>query len=306
MRPARTLLVAAVAAALTLSACSSSGSSTTTTTDGATSCPTDPVDIVVTVDQWGDIVRQLAGDCANVTTIITGADVDPHDFEPAPKDNAAFSRADLAVVNGLGYDQWAENVLDTLSPKPAVVDAAAVVGLAEGANPHVWYGPDDVQQVAGAVTAELKQLRPDAAAYFDDQAVSWDSGLRPYLDEIGSVTTLARGRTYAATEPVFDLMATTLGLVDTTPEGYRNAATNESDPSPGDINDFERSLRSGEIDVLVVNTQTEGSIPEQLRSVADKAGVPVVEVTETVPAGAASFVDWQVAQLRALSEALDR
>ena len=61
-------------------------------------------------------------------------------------------------------------------------------------------------------------------------------------------------------------MAAAVGLVDRTPEGYRNAATNESDPSPADINDFEKALRSGEVDVLVVNTQTEGSIPAQLRA----------------------------------------
>jgi len=32
--------------------------------------------------------------------------------------------------------------------------------------------------------------------------------------------------------------------------------------------------------------------------------VPVVEVTESQPSGAGSFVAWQVAQLRALAEAL--
>jgi zinc/manganese transport system substrate-binding protein len=61
---------------------------------------------------------------------------------------------------------------------------------------------------------------------------------------------------------------------------------------------------SGAMDVLVYNTQTEGPGPQQLRSVAEAAGVPVVEVTETVAPGAPSFVDWQTAQLRSLREAL--
>jgi len=296
----------AVAAALTLAACSSSEQGSSSDRRDTGSCPSEPIDIVVTVDQWGDIVRRLAGACGDVTTIITGADADPHDFEPSPRDNAAFTDADLVVVNGLGYDAWADNVLDTLSSEPAMIDAAEVVGRTDGDNPHLWYDPDAVQEVARALTATLEELLPDAAAYLDDQATVWEQALQSYRDEIAAVEASARGRSYAATEPVFDEMAAAVGLLDRTPEGYRNAATNESDPSPGDIHDFEEILRSGEVDVLVVNTQTEGSIPEQLRAVAEKARIPIVEVTETAPDDVSSFVDWQITQLRALAEALGR
>ena len=45
-------------------------------------------------------------------------------------------------------------------------------------------------------------------------------------------------------------------------------------------------------------------MPEQLRSAAEAAGIPVVEVTETVAPGAKSFEAWQVDQLTALAKAL--
>lgn len=63
-------------------------------------------------------------------------------------------------------------------------------------------------------------------------------------------------------------------------------------------------LSDGGVDVLIVNTQTEGSLPAQLRSAAAAAGIPVVEVTETVAPGSDSFQAWQVDQLTALAEAL--
>ncbi|CAB4928042.1 unannotated protein [freshwater metagenome] len=56
--------------------------------------------------------------------------------------------------------------------------------------------------------------------------------------------------------------------------------------------------------MLVYNTQTEGSVPEQLRAAAEAADVPVVEVTESVPDGDDSFVEWQLAQLQQLADAL--
>ncbi|HEY6530998.1 MAG TPA: zinc ABC transporter substrate-binding protein [Acidimicrobiales bacterium] len=294
-----TLSAVMVAAVLITAGCSSSDDTAET---GA--CPTDPIEVVVTVGQWSDLVEQLAGDCAEVTTIITGADADPHDFEPSPRDSAAFTGADLVVLNGLGYDHWAEDALATLDSDPVVVDAGEIAGRTEGDNPHVWYDPATVQEMAPAVTTALKDLAGDASSYFDERAAAWSTQLQPYLDEIASVRGSAGGATYAATETVFDDMASALDLVDSTPTGYRQASTNESEPSPAAINDFQRGLRSGEVAVLVVNTQTEGSVPAQLRSVAEDASVPIVEVTETQPSAAGSFVTWQVTQLQALAEAL--
>jgi zinc/manganese transport system substrate-binding protein len=84
-----------------------------------------------------------------------------------------------------------------------------------------------------------------------------------------------------------------------------SATANESDPSPGDLNAFLTALADGRMAVLVYNPQTEGPLPEQVREAAEAADVPVVEMTETLPPGAASFVTWQVEQLTALAAALD-
>ena len=67
---------------------------------------------------------------------------------------------------------------------------------------------------------------------------------------------------------------------------------------------LEDVLSSRSVDVLIVNRQTEGAVPGQLRKAAERAGVPVVEVTETVAPGSAGFADWQVDQLRRLASAL--
>jgi zinc/manganese transport system substrate-binding protein len=166
----------------------------------------------------------------------------------------------------------------------------------------LWYSPTYVRQVADAVTAELQQLAPDASAYFRSLADEWSRSMQPYDDAIAALNRQHAGAPYAATESVFDYMAAAAGLDDRTPSGYRTA--NESEPAPGDISSFEDLLRSRQIDVLIYNTQTEGNVTAQLRDQAEAAGVPVVEVTETVPPGAPSFVDWQLGQLQALSEAL--
>ncbi|MCZ8378190.1 zinc ABC transporter substrate-binding protein [Mycobacterium sp. CPCC 205372] len=303
----------------------------------APACPTDPVSVVVSVDQWGDIVSELGGQCAKVTTVLAGSAVDPHDFEPAPKDAALFEDAQLIVINGGHYDEWAAKLAAGSAPDAPLVDALEASGGEAGhdepahgageehaneaggdhahahedhaaeagaANPHAWYSPTAVTAVADTVTAELGELAPEAKGYFDERRAQFGESLVPYDELISSIKAGASGKTYAATESVFDDMAAAVGLTDRTPEGYRTASASETDPSPADLDAFLRLLEDRGVDVLVYNVQTEGSVPQQIRAAAEKSGVPVVEVTETVPADASSFQSWQVDQLTALAKAL--
>jgi zinc/manganese transport system substrate-binding protein len=298
--------VLAVVAVVGLAACTDGGGDqgSAVATGNPDACPGEVVDVVVSVSQWGDVVRSVGGDCADVTTLVASGAVDPHDYEPGTADLAAISEAELVVVNGADYDSWAENAVASQDPEPAVLSVASLVDVTEGADPHLWYEPEAVHAVAPALADELATLSPDAADVFRANATTWQAGLRPYLDAVLALGSTASGRTYAATETVFDRMAAGLGLVDATPEGYRRSVGNESEPAPGDLAAFEDALANGSVDVLIYNTQTSGSVPEQLRSAAEDAGVPVVEVTESPSGANGSFLEWQLAQLSALSDAL--
>lgn len=292
--------ISTVGVLVALSACSSSAPSSSPV--GA--CPVAARRIVVSVDQWRELVTRLAGDCARVTTVLTTT-ADPHDFEPTPSDIARLSDADLLVKNGLGYDAWTDQSLAVLDHRPTVVDVGRTVGLRPGAaNPHRWYRPSDVHLVATAITNELSRRDPLARTYFRNRLTRWNASLRQYDATVAELKLKYSGRRFAATEGVFDLMAESLGLLNRTPRGYQRAASNESEPGPADLAEFESRLREGGIDVLIDNSQTQGAIPKRLRQVATRAGVPVVEVTESQPARSARFATWQLDQLARLDEAL--
>ncbi|MGV0851209.1 metal ABC transporter solute-binding protein, Zn/Mn family [Mycolicibacterium phlei] len=295
--PSPRLVLACLAVPLALAGCSQAADQAGPAGD----CPTEPVDVVVSVDQWGDLVSRLGGDCARVTTVLASSSVDPHDYEPTPSDAAGFEGARLVVVNGGHYDEWAAKLAASTAPDAPVVDAMSLTG---GQNPHAWYNPAAVTAVADAVTGQLRTLAPDAAGYFDDRRAALTETLAPYDELIETIRSGASGKTYAATETVFDDMAAAVGLTNRTPEGYQTASANESEPSPADLDAFLRLLGDRGVDVLIYNVQTEGAVPQQIRAAAEQAGVPVVDVTETVPPDADSFTTWQVDQLTALAEAL--
>jgi zinc/manganese transport system substrate-binding protein len=333
-----------IASPFTLIACGSDGANTTSASapSDAPPCPVTPVEVVTSVDQWGQIVSTLGGACADVTTLLASSSVDPHSYEPSPADAAEFGDAQLIVINGGHYDEWAAKLAASSAAGVPVVDAVELAGHDQhehdaehdheahdheahddeahdhgaheghdheahnhGAeNAHVWYDPAAVVAVADAVTTELKKLAPQAADYFTQRRSVLADAMAPYNETIASIRTSAAGKTYAATESVFDPMAAALGLQNKTPQGYQTASNNETDPSPADLDAFLRLLRDKGVDVLIYNSQTQGSVPEQIRSAAEQAGVPVVEVTETVAPGTDSFEAWQVDQLTALAKAL--
>ena len=322
-RKSRTFVGIAASLSLMAAACGgteNSGAGDRTPAQG--DCPVSPLDVVVSVDQWGDIVSQLGGACTEVTTVLAGSSVDPHDFEPAPSDAVAFEGAQLVVVNGGHYDEWATKLAETSAPDAAVVNAVDLAGghaddhddhdhddpahddHDHSVNPHVWYRPDVVTAVADAVTAKLSELSADSAGYFAERRAEFAASMQRYDDAVAAIRTGAAGKRYAAVEGVFDDMAAALGLVNWTPQGYQVASNNEGEPSPADLDAFLTLLADRGVDVLIYNVQTEGSVPEQIRAAAEQAGIPVVEVTETLPPGAESFQDWQVGQLDSLARAL--
>jgi zinc/manganese transport system substrate-binding protein len=78
---------------------------------------------------YASLVQQLGGQCVSVTTILSDPDADPHEFEPTADDVRAFQGAQLVIENGLGYDDFADKIVNTLSRKPRVVRAGDAVGL---------------------------------------------------------------------------------------------------------------------------------------------------------------------------------
>jgi zinc/manganese transport system substrate-binding protein len=105
-----------------------------------------------------------------------------------------------------------------------------------------------------------------------------------------------------ATEPVFDYMADALGLEMRNPR-FQLAIMNGTEPSAAAIAAFERDLRTRAVKILFYNTQTGQALAERMRALAERAGVPVVPITETKPEGQ-SYQAWMLSQLDALERAL--
>jgi zinc/manganese transport system substrate-binding protein len=268
--------------------------------------PGSPIRAVASISAWGSILGQLGGTHVHVTAIIDNPDTDPHDYEPTTADGRAIADSQLFVENGIGYDTWAAKAL-AANPEPGriVVDVGRLTDTREGANPHRWYSPGDVDKVAAAITSALERLDPTAARYFDARRAAFEtSGLKQYHQLLARIAARYAGTPVGASESVFTPLADALKLDVLTPPAFLKAVSEGSDPSPSDKERIDAQIREHKIKVYVYNTQNATPDVRAQVDAARSAGIPVVPVTESLTPAHASFQEWQSRQLEALLSAL--
>src|SRR6266516_5661273 len=262
--------------------------------------------VVAAENFWGSIASQLGGDRVVVTSIIDNPDADPHDYEPTTEDARAMASANFVIENGVGYDPWAQRLIDA-NPVSGrdVLNLGTLVGEPTGGNPHRWYAPSDVQQVIDAVTSEYKKLDPADASYFDRERSTLEtSGLAQYHALISEIKTKYAGTPVGASESIFALMAPALGLDLLTPPTFLTAISDGTEPTAADKSTIDHQISSHEIEVYVYNSQN--ATPDIQRQIdeAEAAYFQISTITETLSPAGSTFQAWQVAQLRALAAAL--
>lgn len=260
------------------------------------------IEVVASVNQWGTVAKTLGGGNVNVTSIINSTNVDAHDYEPTTSDIAKLQKAQVIIVNGAGYDAWA--VKAAQSANATIVNAAAVGGVNDGENPHVWFSADVRKAVAQAITEAYEQADAAKKSDFDKLHDQWKSEENNVESKIAEVKQKSDGLAYAATESVASYLAEDMGLTDATPSGYVRATANESEPTPTDIRQFADALKSGEIKLLIVNTQEESELTGKITNAAKSANVPMVELTEQMPERYDSLTAWMEGLVDAFSQVI--
>lgn len=267
----------------------------------------DLVRVVAAENFYGDLATQIGGDRVHVVSILSDPNADPHEYETNADDAKAVANAQIVIKNGLGYDAFIDRLMSA-SPRPnrVVLDAGAITGHHQGDNPHVWYDPKTMPEVARRLADALAQIDPKDKDYFAARLQSFDSAEKAVDDEVGIIRSKYQGTRVLMTEPVFDYMAAALDLAVVDQQGaFQRAVEEGNDPAAAAVAQFRNELASHAIRVLIYNDQTVTPITTQMQDVAKQNGVPVVAVSETEPRGK-TYQQWMLSQLSTLQQALGR
>jgi zinc/manganese transport system substrate-binding protein len=291
----RTILVLSAVAALT-GACAAHGAA------GA-----GPLNVVAAENFYGDIAAQIGGSQVSVTSILSNPNADPHLFEPGTSNGLAVAKARVVIQNGLGYDAFMTR-LETAAPSAhrSVLTIADVLGVhGKDANPHLWYDVPKVPRIAAAIATELERADPAHAAAYRSGLHRFLVSLRPLQQQVARIKRSFAGKPVAYTEPVPGYLIDAAGLVNLAPSTFTRAIEEGTDPPPQAVGTMNALVNGKKVDVLLYNSQAFSAITARIRGEAQKAGIPIVGVSETLPPHS-TFQQWQLGQARALFQALSR
>ncbi|HVR04452.1 MAG TPA: zinc ABC transporter substrate-binding protein [Solirubrobacteraceae bacterium] len=298
LRPAAIAPIAAIAL-LAIVGCGSAG-------QGGSAGSSGRLQVVAGENFWGSIAAQLGGEKVQVHSIIVNPATDPHSYEPTAADARTMAGAQLAIVNGVGYDEWASRLL-AASPLEGrvVLNVGQLLGLHDGDNPHRWYFPANVFAVVHRIVADYDRLVPAARSYFAQrQRVFETQGLARYDQLRREIRERYAGTPVGYSESIFQGLGENLGLKLLTPYSFVKAIAEGSEVTAEDKRIVDSQAQSHQIKVWVFNSQNVTPDVQRVNELARAAHIPIATVTETLSPASDSFEQWQVAELEGLRRAL--
>ena len=136
--------------------------------------------IGVTLHPYYSFVANIVGDRAEVVALIP-AQANPHNYQPQPDDITRARNIDVLVVNGIGHDEWAFQIIKAAGREATlpIIQANASVALipisggqdgAKVVNPHTFVSTTAAIQQVFEITRRLGELDPDNAAVYRQNA----------------------------------------------------------------------------------------------------------------------------------------
>lgn len=308
---AKKMVGLAIAAAMTLTSCSAAETESSTLT------------IVATTNVWANVAEQIAGDNFVVTALITDPAQDPHSFEASARDQLAVSESSIFIMNGGGYDEFAD-VLATA----AKVDPFNVYELHEGehgsehseehseegehsgeagheeehahdGSDHIWYDLHVAELTAELLASKMSELQPENAAEFTANAESFVADIAALEERVAA---FGANLSYFEAHPLATLLLKELGFTNLTPEGFAEAEEAGLEPSVKIMSDATALIEQNQIDFLAVNRQVTSPSLERLKTLAEQKQIAVLTFDELLGEGQ-SYQAWFAALLTELEAA---
>ena len=232
----------------------------------------DRIKIVASFSILGDMVEQVLGDLADVTTIV-GPDADAHVYQPSVADARAVADADIIFINGLGFETWSDTLIAESGTNASVHVATAgvkIVTIDGSTDPHAWNSLSNGVVYVNNIATTLSEKMPTKAdmieanrAAYVDQLMALDTATKATLANLP-----ANKRTVVTAHDAFGYLADAYDMTFLAPVGIDT----EAEPSAQDLAILIDQLKADGAAALFVENITSPALVQQI---ADETGLTI-------------------------------
>jgi len=270
--------------------------------------------VVATFSILADLVRAVGGDRVEAVALV-GPGADAHSFAPKPADAQALARASLVVVNGLGFDAWADRLVRTAGYKGAVVVASAGVAPRKAGDdhhdhghadidPHAWQNPANVKLYVANIRDALVRADPAGADAYAARAGNYLARIDALNAEISALfAPIPKERRRVATShEAFGYFGEAFGVEFAAAQGV----SGEGDVSARRLGALIRQIRTQKIPAVFIENLSDPRLAERIAAeTGARVGGALYPDALTGPEGpAATWLDLMRANARTIAAAL--
>jgi ABC-type Zn uptake system ZnuABC Zn-binding protein ZnuA len=261
---------------------------------------------VASIAPLADFVREVGGERVEVEMLVTPG-MSPHTFEPRPRQLKVLSHAQLLVLNGVGLELWADDLVAAAQNQRLrvvktadgldIIHAGRNRGHGNAGNPHVWLDPICAIYQVEQIRDALIEIDPTGADTYRRNAEAYIGELRRLDAEIRRVVDTLPRKKFVAQHAVWSYFAQRYGLV----EAGVIESTPGDEPSPRELSELVEVMRSEGVTAVFVEPQLS---QKAARAIAAETGA-VVEVLD--PLGSPpeyGYLETMRANLRKVAQAL--
>lgn len=177
-----------------------------------------------------EITQAIGGDKVDVRTLIPEG-TEPHEFQPTTRSMKDLSRARVLVIQGLGMEPWAEEMVKAAENKDLVqVVAAWQVQPIQNEekeeirehgqyDPHAWLSPSCAQLEARAIADGLANADPANRAYYEANADKFIARLQTLEDKYKEKFRQVHRKDFVTGHAAFAYVCRDFGLEQSSVEG---------------------------------------------------------------------------------------
>ncbi|SQD78041.1 metal ABC transporter substrate-binding protein [Moritella yayanosii] len=268
--------------------------------------------VVTTFTVIADMVRNVAGDAAIVTSI-TKPDAEIHNYQTTPGDIRRAQGADLIIYNGLNLELWFDKFFHHLRDVPSVVVTEGIVpmGIAKGPysgkpNPHAWMSADNALVYVENIRQALVKYDRGNTAIYNQNAKRYGAqilaAVKPFKQQLAA---LPKDKRWLVTsEGAFSYLARDYDLK----ELYLWPINADAQGTPQQVRKVIDAIRANNI-VAIFSESTVSARPAQqvARETGSRyAGVLYVDSLSAINGPVPTYIDLLKVTLSTIAEGLNQ
>ena len=255
-----------------------------------------PVKVVASFSIIADMVQQVGGPLVQVHSLV-GPDSDAHVFNPTPNDARQLAKADMVVINGMGYEGWIERLIKASGFRgPVVVASDGISAIAMGdddqhdkpssgksshqhshthgskndqraMDPHAWQDLNNAKVYVANIRDALIALKPQDRQQLVMQADRYLSQIAALEDKLRTeFAAIAQDqRRIIVSHDAFGYLAKAYNIEFLPVQG----GSTGREASASDVANLIRQVRNGNVRAYFVENMSD---PRVLQRIADETG----------------------------------